>query len=82
MPLDERLIPRGPSPKAGLERQTKTLKDNLITCVKCVITLRENGITTPIRRARREIFRIRVGIGVHSLSPTCLSFYIIPKDFY
>ena len=40
MPLDERLIPRGPSPKAGLERQIQTPKDNLITCIKCVITLR------------------------------------------
>ena len=30
------------------------------------------------------MFRVCVGIGVHSLSITCLSFYIIiiPKDFY
>ena len=39
----------------------------------------KNGITAPIRRTRGEIFRVCVGIGVHSLSITCLSFYIIPK---
>ena len=37
-------------------------------------------ITAASRRARGEIFRVRVGIGVHSLSITCLSFYIIPQN--
>ena len=40
----------------------------------------ESEITAPIRRTRSEIFRVHVGVGAHSLSITCLSFYIIPKN--
>ena len=59
---------------------TGTQSQRYRTCITQV--LRENGITTPIRRARGEIVRVRVGTGAHSLSITCLSFYIIPKEFY
>ena len=42
----------------------------------------KSEITAPIRRTRSEIFEVRVGIGVHSHSVTCLNLYIIPIDFH
>ena len=39
-------------------------------------------ITAPSRRMRGEIFTVRVGIGVHSLSATCLNLCIIPELVY
>ena len=59
--------------------RTGTQSQRYRTCITQV--LRDGEITAPIRRTRSEIFRVHVGVGAHSLSITCLRFYIIPKRF-